>query len=139
MFFPVAALIDGLNDRPTPATEAQTGRQQWLNESYFLYFEELDLAKRLKSDLKMSWCKAALLTHKAGASAGTSDNKRSALAEYHSSLSALVFTRQYYPRRLWLMAPIRYLLKCSLLMLKGNIRLIVGMTNAYRKFWNDVS
>ena len=141
LFFPVATLKCGLQSliEPEFTNDRSTVQQQWLNESFFLYFEELDLAKRLKPGVGTSWCRDALIVHKAGASTGTSDNQRSALAEYHSTLSALVFTRQYYPRRLCVMAPIRYLSKCLLLILRGDFKLIVEMTNAYRDFWHDLS
>jgi GT2 family glycosyltransferase len=137
LFFPVATLLNGLRPPAGLADNKSTGQQQWLNESFFLYFEELDLARRLKSGLRIAWCRDALITHTAGASTGTNDNQRSALAEYHSTLSALKFTRLYYPRRLWMMAPVRYLAKSTLLLVRGDFRLIGVMTRAYWDFWTD--
>jgi GT2 family glycosyltransferase len=136
MFFPVSTLKNGLRALPKSLTKGDTDRRQWLNESFFLYFEELDLAKRLGPGLGMAWCKAALITHTGGASTGASDNKRTELAEYHSTHSALEFTRQYYPRRLWLVAPVRYFAKCLLLVVRGDFRLVNVMTRAYRDFWS---
>jgi len=136
LFFPVATLHSGLHPLPVSSTDGHTDQQQWLNESFFLYFEELDLAKRLKPGLGMAWCKDALIKHTGGASTGAIDNQRTALAEYHSTLSALKFTRQYYPRRLWLMAPVRYFSKCLLLLVRGNFRLIGSLSRAYRDFWS---
>jgi GT2 family glycosyltransferase len=134
LFFPVETLNTGL--RPLEEKEAQTlnKRQQWLNEHFFLYFEELDLAKRLKSGLEMAWCKDARISHIAGVSTGTSENQRSALAEYHSTLSALIFTREHYPLRLLVMAPLRYFSKALLLLLRGDFKLIGIMTKAYWDF-----
>ena len=135
LFLPVTTLQDGF--RPPPALPANDCRdkQQWLNESFFLYFEELDLAKRLKPGIKMAWCRGALIKHSGGASTGVSDDLRTALAEYHSTLSALKFTSRYYPRRLWVMAPIRYLAKCVQLVFKGRMSLLGPLTRAYWDFW----
>ena len=134
MFFPVMALQTGLLPAPTTSISDPSTRQNWLNETFFLYFEELDLALRLKPGLKMGWCKQALIKHVGGESTGTADRQRSALAEFHSTLSALRFTRMYYPRRLWVMAPARYITKILLLLLHGEFRLIGAVTRAYWSF-----
>lgn len=130
LFFPARVLREGLLE---PGGNTQT--LPWLNEAFFLYFEELDLAKRLKPEYTMAWSKNAVITHIGGSSTGTTGDKRSEAAEYHSSLSALKFTRIYYPRRLWLVASVRYVLKCFQLMLKGRFRLLGPLTRAYRDFW----
>jgi GT2 family glycosyltransferase len=135
LFLPVATLQEGLCPAPQLEGAESVNSKQWLNESFFLYFEELDLAKRLKPGVGMAWCKEAVIAHMGGASTGTSENQRSELAEYHSSLSALRFTRLYYPRRLWIVALARYLSKCLLLSVRGDIHLIGPMTRAYRVFW----
>ena len=137
LFFPVATLLDGLLSLSGSSTKAESTKQQWLNESYFLYFEELDLAKRLKPGLGIDWCKDALIIHSGGTSTGTGGNQRSELAEYHSTLSTLKFTKWYYPRRLWLVIPARYVSKCLLLLARGEGRLIKVMTKAYRDFWSS--
>jgi len=64
LFFPVATLHSGLRHLPISSADGHTDQQQWLNESFFLYFEELDLAKRLKPGLGMAWCKDALIKHR---------------------------------------------------------------------------
>ncbi len=138
LFFPVATLNEGLHPAPQLAGAECTNSKQWLNESFFLYFEELDLAKRLKPGLGMVWCKEAIIKHMGGASTGTIENQRSEVGEYHSSLSALRFTRFYYPRRLWIVATARYLSKCLLLSVRGDFRLIGSMTRAYRVFWTGL-
>ena len=134
LFFPVATLQRGLRSVPGLSTEECADRQQWLNESFFLYFEELDLAQRLKPEFKMAWCKRALIKHTGGTSTGTAENRKSKLAEYHSTLSALKYTRLHHPRRLWFMAPARYLSKCLQLMVKGEFRLLGSLTWAYCEF-----
>lgn len=137
LFFPVATLHDGLRPLETSAGKNTGAQGQWLNESFFLYFEELDLAKRLRPGIGMGWCRAAMIKHVSGASVGTSDNRRSRLAEYHSSLSALKFTRRYHPYRLWVMAPARYMAKSLVLLLRGEFRLIGATTKAYWHFWTN--
>lgn len=136
LFFPVSTLQRGLRPVPGVTTEEPADRQQWLNESFFLYFEELDLAKRLKPGFVMAWSKGALVRHAGGTSTGTGANQRNNTAEYHSTLSALKYTRLHHPRRLWFMAPARYLSKCLQLMLQGDFRLIGSLTKAYRDFWS---
>jgi len=135
LFFPVTTLQNGL--RPPPAIPANDYRdkQQWLNENFFLYFEELDLAKRLKPGIKIAWCRGALIKHVGGASTGTSDDERTSMAEYHSTLSALKFTQLYYSGRLWFVVPARYFSKCLQLLVKGELRLLGPLTRAYRDFW----
>ena len=134
LFFPVVALESSLSPPPISPVDAQTDQKQWLNETFFLYFEELDLANRLKPSLGLAWCRNAIITHSAGASTGTNNGQRSSLAEYHSTLSALRFTRQHYPHRLWVMAPTRYFSKCLLLFVRGDARLIGELTRAYWDF-----
>ncbi len=131
LFFPVATLQNGLYSMPGDESE---DTQQWLNEDFFLYFEELDLAQRLKPGFGMDWCKDALVRHVGGESTGASDGQRTELAEYHSTLSALKFTRQYYPQRLWFMKPARYLAKTLQLLVKGKFHLFAPLTRAYRDY-----
>lgn len=135
MFFPVATLLNGL--KPVPGLQAvddATG-SQWLNQTFFLYFEELDIAKRLNPGLKMDWCREALVVHRGRRKPDTISKQRNARAEYHATLSALKFTRLYYPGRLWLTLPARYLSKCVQLLAMGQVRLIGPLTRAYRDFW----
>jgi GT2 family glycosyltransferase len=134
LFFPVNVLHEGFNAVARQPVEAGKSKQQWLNEDFFLYFEELDLAKRLKPEYRMAWCKSALILHTGGASTGAIERQRTALAEYHSTLSALKFTGLYYPARLIVMAPVRYVAKSLQLLVTGKFRLIGSLTTAYRDF-----
>ena len=140
LFFPVATLTQGLRSLSAESsTDGCRDQKQWLNESFFLYFEELDLAQRLKPGLAMAWCKHALVRHTGGTSTGTGDDQRSDIAEYNSTLSALKYTRFYHHRRLWFMSPVRYLLKCLQLSVKGEFRLLWSLTRAYRDFWRGLN
>lgn len=139
LFFPVDTLKSGLRllTEPKTTNDKSTYQQQWLNENFFLYFEEMDLAKRLKVGVRMAWCQTAMINHVGGSSTGTSNDQRTELAEYHSTLSALKFTRLYFPRRIWVMAPARFILKCILLLLRGDFRLLVPLTRAYIDFYRE--
>jgi len=97
----------------------------------------LDLAQRLKPGLRMAWCKAALIRHVGGVRTGALARKRTQLTEYHSTFSALKFTRLYYPRQLWFMAIARYSIKGLLLLVKMDFRQIGMMTKAHRDFWRS--
>ena len=70
-------------------------RLKGLNEDYFLFYEELDLAKKLRPDEKIGWCMGSNVIHKGG---GSSSNKvKKTFTAYHAALSAFRFTRHYYP------------------------------------------
>lgn len=134
LFFPSTTLQNGLRSVPGLSGNVCATEDQWLNENFFLYFEELDLAMRLKPGIEMAWCKDALITHAGGESTGTTGQQRSAQAEYHSTLSALKFTRLYYPGRFWLMAPTRYVAKCLQLSARRDFHLLTPLTRAYRDY-----
>lgn len=141
LFLPVATVVSGLRPPPKVGMRERSQPFELLNESFFLYFEEIDLALRLRKGLLMGWCREALITHAGGASTGTGGGQRSALAEFHSTLSALKFTQLHFPKRLWFMMPARFLAKCLQLTLTGNIRLLGPVVAAYRAFltWRGVA
>ena len=70
-----------------------------LDESYFLYFEELDWIYRVRGRARMQYAPAARVFHKTGASARTAAHGRrpSPLSEYHFQRSRIRFTRRFYP------------------------------------------
>ena len=74
------------------------------SEDYFLYFEELDWVLRGKAQgWQIGYCWQSTVFHKEGASAGSHANARlkSALADYYSLINRVVFTRKFYPQRVW--------------------------------------
>jgi len=137
MFLPLKTLRGGLRKVSPLHVKDDMGSHQWLNGDFFLYFEELDLAKRLQPGLGMGWCKNALIKHAGGVSTGAHNDRRTVVSEYHSTFSALRFTRMHYPGRMWFMAPVRYLSKCVQLLLKGEFQLLAPLTQAYRDFWRE--
>jgi GT2 family glycosyltransferase len=70
-----------------------------MEDSYFLYYEEMDWVLRAKGRCKIVYAHDALVYHKVGSSVGTSDNvvTGSALSAYFLTASRLRFTRRFYP------------------------------------------
>ena len=79
------------------------------DEQFFLYFEEMDLVKRIKNQKHViCYASKSLITHKVGGSIGTSSklHEKSLVSEYHSFRSRIMFTKKYYMYKM----PIIYLL-----------------------------
>jgi GT2 family glycosyltransferase len=71
-----------------------------LEESYFLYYEELDLAARAAQHFfRWGYSSDSIVYHKEGASIGSASvrAKRSALSDFYQTRNRIVFTRRYYP------------------------------------------
>lgn len=132
LFMPVNTLVSGL----APA-RGRSGQQtgQWLNEEFFLYFEELDLSRRLSPGIQLGWCRQARIVHSGGAGTGSDSSGRSAKGEYHSTLSALKYTRLYHPGKLWVMAPARLLIKTLFSLVTLRFDLIRALMAAYGDFF----
>lgn len=71
----------------------------YMNEDYFLYFEEMDWAVRNQNRFATAFAHGAIIYHKAGASIGSSSEKgqRSPLSEYYLVRSRLQFYRRNFP------------------------------------------
>ena len=79
-----------------------------MEESYFLYFEEIDWAARNKGRFSLGFAPKAVVFHKEGGSIGSSGTagERSAMSEYWLNRSRLAFTRRHHPMLLpwhWLL------------------------------------
>ena len=70
-----------------------------MEESYFLYYEEMDWVLRAKGGCKLVYAHDALVYHKVGSSIGTSHNVAtgSAVSAYFLTASRLRFTKRFYP------------------------------------------
>ena len=70
-----------------------------MEESYFLYFEELDWAMRARGMFALDYCPKSVIYHKEGSSIGTHRNrkKRSLLADKYLSRNRVLFTKRYFP------------------------------------------
>lgn len=72
-----------------------------LAEDYFLYFEELDLARRLAPGERQAWAPGSIVYHKEGGSVGTTPSGRlSDTGLYYLRINLLRFYRRHHP---WLL------------------------------------
>jgi len=70
-----------------------------LNESYFLYCEEIDYCERAKKKYRLGYAPKSIVFHKEGVSTGAGGRlkQKKEAAEYHAVKSRLLFTRSFYP------------------------------------------
>lgn len=70
-----------------------------MEESYFLYFEELDWVMRARNRFPLLWAPESLVYHKVGGSIGTSSHpaKKSWVSDFYTLRNRICFTRRYYP------------------------------------------
>lgn len=78
----------------------------YMEESYFLYFEEMDWSVRNRGRFAIAFAHGAVIYHKEGGSIGSSGQKgqRSETAEYYLLRSRLKFYRRNFP----LLLPLQY-------------------------------
>ncbi|MEZ5582911.1 MAG: hypothetical protein R3F37_09200 [Candidatus Competibacteraceae bacterium] len=93
-----------------------------LSEDYFLYYEEIDYARRLKyiTNYDIGWCKASIVRHKGGLStAGRSDKNKSGswLSNYHENISTLLYTFNHHKMLLPVAAGFRLVMKLATLVI----------------------
>lgn len=68
-----------------------------MEESYFLYFEEIDWATRAKGKYSLVFAPQSLVYHKEGGSIGTdSKSKRSALSIFYLQKNQIKFIKRFY-------------------------------------------
>ena len=70
-----------------------------MEESYFLYYEELDWAMRSKGRFSLAYSPESLVYHKIGGSIGTSSHPvhKSVVSDFYTLRNRLKFTRQHCP------------------------------------------
>jgi GT2 family glycosyltransferase len=70
-----------------------------MEESYFLYFEELDWAMRARGKYSLGYACESVIYHKEGASIGSHPDrmKRSIVSDKYLSRSRVLFTRRFFP------------------------------------------
>jgi GT2 family glycosyltransferase len=71
-------------------------------EDYFLYFEEIDWAERLKQRFDLAVCLDSIVYHRGAASIGSPSERgeRGARSDYFLLRGRILFARKFYPRRL---------------------------------------
>ncbi|MCK5719450.1 MAG: glycosyltransferase family 2 protein [Thiomargarita sp.] len=109
-----------------------------LNEEYFLFYEELDYAQRVKQHgYKIAWCKNSLVYHQGSASIGnvqTASREQLARANYYETLSTLKYTANFYPYLLAFVMIFRFLGKSFFLLLRREFYLFIPLCKAYQDF-----
>ena len=74
------------------------GRVGFMEEVYFLYYEELDWVARMPLDLRIGYASEAVVYHKEGAVIGgktVSRGPKGHIAEYYSARNKVLFTRKH--------------------------------------------
>jgi len=95
----------------------------FLDERYFLYYEELDICRRaLAKGYVLKWCRGSVVRHHGGQATGTrtGDTARlSGTAAFHESRSLVLFTCRHHP--VWLPAVLvmRLFARTALLFVRG--------------------
>ncbi|MGQ5701994.1 glycosyltransferase family 2 protein [Sandaracinobacteroides sp. A072] len=86
----------------------------YMEESYFLYFEEMDWSVRNRGRFVIAFAHGAVIYHKEGGSIGSSGKKgqRSSTSEYYLMRSRIKFYRRNFP----LLLPIQYPLGIALIL-----------------------
>lgn len=110
-----------------------------LNESYFLYYEELDLATRMKQrGYRVKWCKNSIVYHKGAVSTGDGsliNPKGLWIANYHENFSTLKYTATYYSWLLPFAAIFRFIAKSTLYVFRRQFCLFSALIKAYVAFF----
>jgi GT2 family glycosyltransferase len=109
-----------------------------LNESFFLFYEEIDFCRRAMSvGYKLFWCKKSVVVHKGSKSIGRpgiSDRNKIAYANYHENFSTLLFTKIHHKKLLPCVLLIRFFGKLMMIVLRGEWFLVSPLVKAYRDF-----
>jgi GT2 family glycosyltransferase len=96
---PLAARMDFINGASTLASRDFLEKVGLMDESYFLYFEELDWAMRAKGKFSLGYASRSIIYHKEGAQLGSNPDrtKRSLISEQYLSRNRVLFTRRFAP------------------------------------------
>ncbi len=109
-----------------------------LNETFFLYYEEADYAKRLKEHgYRIGWCKESVVLHKGGQSTRSRSQlnpEGSWLSEYHENLSTLKYTASHHRKLLPFAATFRLAAKLLMAAFRRP-RAVAPLLRAYRDFF----
>jgi hypothetical protein len=91
--------IDYVEGSSMLASRAFLEKVGLMEESYFLYFEELDWAMRARQIMTLTYSSESVIYHKEGASIGSHSDRsrRSFLSEQYLSRSRVLFTRRFFP------------------------------------------
>ncbi|MCB0630655.1 MAG: glycosyltransferase family 2 protein [Saprospiraceae bacterium] len=108
-----------------------------MNETYFLFYEELDLVHQIGGKWHIGWCPDSILHHQSGKSTGSKDPNKgqgSHIAHYHGNLSALKYTWRYHPLYLPVVFIFRLFVKSILFLRHRDYRAFRPLYLAYADF-----
>ena len=93
------ARMDYINGASTLASRSFLEKIGLMEESYFLYFEEMDWAMRARGKFALGYARDSVIYHKEGATIGTNldRRKRSLLSDQYLSRNRVLFTRRFVP------------------------------------------
>lgn len=102
-----------------------------MNQQFFLYYEELDLAQRLKkAGYQLGWCKASVVHHQQHSNKKVSKEQQQFL-HYHENLSTLIYTWLHHQSLFIFSAAFRFIAKIVVLPLTNRSGLIPSLFKAY--------
>ncbi|MCF8039391.1 MAG: glycosyltransferase family 2 protein [Desulfohalobiaceae bacterium] len=115
-------------------------RVGYLNEAYFLFYEEYDFCRRAqKAGYQIEWCRKSVVLHHGSASSldcGDSTRKdRLQIITYHENLSTLFFTKQHFPHYLLFVLLFRFWGKTFYLVKRRQFFLFPALVRAYLDFF----
>ena len=105
-----------------------------LSEDYFLYYEELDYAQRIRNKKTLQWCKQSRLVHFACGST-RSHGELGRVLEYHSIKSLLIYTNKFYPYKIPSVLIALLLAKPFLYVLRNEMNLFKALFAAVANFF----
>lgn len=109
------------------------------DERYFLYYEELDLAQRLRAHgWGLGYSRESIVLHKQGRSTRAKHGKAANQSEqsaFHENLSTLLFTRKHHVWLLPLVVLVRLFAKLALCFWRRQPRLIPVLFSSFAAFF----
>lgn len=133
--------IDYVNGASVLATREFVEKVGFMDESYFMYFEELDWTVRARGEFSIGYAPESVIYHKEGAALGSSRKrkKRGLTSEKYVSRNRVVFTKRYFP---WAL-PAVLIAVCAAAcerLIRGDARRAAGMIHwAYKGVVGDLS
>ena len=110
-----------------------------LNENFFLFYEEIDFCKRATNNgFQIMWCRQSIIRHKCGQSVSnrhSASAARTAFANYHENLSALLYARTLHPLIFICSLNFRFFGKIAVLIRRKELFLIRPLIDAYVDFF----
>ncbi len=110
----------------------------YFNESFFLYYEEIDLCMRARENgFAIAWCPNSIITHKGGLynkNYNKVERQKLKFLQYHENLSTFLFTKQWYPFYLPIVIFIRLGIKPILFLQRKNLFLLFSLLAAFYDF-----